>query len=120
VGKQKCPKCERPMEMYYTPWCPYCDKPERRTVTTLNMIQCLRHIEAITGDEGYKRRVWVWLCDLGVVHNDTATGVPVDWSGLDDPCQTDHMTPQVVADLKLLRDTFGLTEEEHLSFEFSW
>jgi len=82
------------------------------------MIKCLRHIEMTTGNKGYEDRVWSYLCDLGVTHNDTITGLPIDWDDLGSG--SNMFTPELLADLTLFRDTFGITEKESLLFDFSW
>lgn len=64
----KCNTCGGKMEMYYGPWCPVCDKPEIKSISTLNLVQALDHLEAI-GNPGIKRRVWESLLDY--IRNDT-------------------------------------------------
>lgn len=48
-GRNICPTCGSPKDMYYRPWCPRCEKPEPYTKQVFNLIQCLRHIAATTG-----------------------------------------------------------------------
>ena len=59
-----CEKCNKPKEVYYVPWCPRCDKPKRKKLTTLNFVQCLDHLLAmklIAEEEKYD--FWSIICD---------------------------------------------------------
>lgn len=121
-----CDKCGEEKEMYYVPWCPACDKPQRKQRETLNLIQALRHIEVVTGDygtpekyylNGYKRRMWEWLisCDA-IPRNDSYSAFcrpesldNDEWSG----------TEQQRKDVKLFCDTFNITENDIL-LDISW
>lgn len=42
---KKCPTCKREMEMYYSEWCPMCDRPAVKQRPVLNFLQVIRHLE---------------------------------------------------------------------------
>lgn len=69
---ETCSKCQQPLEMYYSPWCPRCDIPQRKTVDVLNLIQCLDHLQAIGRiTEEHREEWWERQCDNDNIHNDT-------------------------------------------------
>jgi hypothetical protein len=118
-----CPTCNNPKEMYYVWWCPRCEKPERKRISTLNLLQALRHVQAISGQTGYKDRFWRALIDLDSydIRNDSL----LIWFTPEDdesPYIPDRMTReqyvQYVKDSKLLVKTFNL--REHTNFWVSW
>ena len=118
---EKCSKCNREKEMYYVPWCPYCDKPRRRSLPMLNLLKCLRHIEVITNDldtyeplslNGYKSRVWAKFNDLDYIRgNDTFFRWVPHLSGSEEEADPDF---------QLLADTFKIDPKEGVLFEVSW
>jgi len=69
TGKVPCERCGRALEMYYRPWCPVCDKPEKQCLEELNLIQALSHLEAI-GNVGISDRVVKHLNQGGHLRND--------------------------------------------------
>lgn len=110
---EKCEKCGKPLEMYYNPWCPRCDKPQIRLVPTLNMIQCLEHLEAVWyGRSGIKQRVMDHFMDY--YRNDTTfiMAFPMDEDRED-------MDPQIVKDLDLIKAVWQI-EEDFIAMEVSW
>lgn len=107
-GKNPCPKCGKPLEMYYAPWCPRCDKPQEKTLKYLNLIQCLRYIEA-QGNKGYYDRMWDTILYDHMQGNDSYMFLDFD---------EDVWEPEAWADVKLLRDTFDLGTSAH--FYVSW
>ena len=117
--KKRCDKCGAEKEMYYTLWCPRCDKPVRKTTTVLNVNKALRHVEVVADDPNFSERVWDYLCAMGIVHNDTVTGIGIEWDMLDE-AGYQGLEEQERLDFMLLRDTFDITEDENLQFEFSW
>lgn len=54
-----CKKCSGQLEMYYSLWCPRCDKPEIITTKTLNLIKVLRFL-IVNGEisEAEKKIIW--------------------------------------------------------------
>lgn len=109
-----CPKCKQPMEMYYEPWCPRCDKPQRKTVQMLNLIQCLEHIEATNHRPGYKRRVWSLMVEY--VNNDTI----IPWIYLGEYLDEYDLTPMLREDIDLFNDTFDIKPNDEIYMEISW
>lgn len=109
---KNCEKCGKPMDMYYNPWCPRCDKPEIRTVQVLNFIQALRHLEAI-GYYGIKDRIGEILVDR--LHNDSY----IDYAfPEEDEVDGEYLTKEMFDDLMVLKNTFGLGDS--IVFEVSW
>jgi len=101
-GKNPCPTCGRPMQMYYEPWCPICEPPKLEGEPVLNLIQALDYLEAI-GHEGIKERLWRQLCEHAT--NDTAfyfSFDSTDFLGLVDD--------RYVVDLEILRIVFDLPQ----------
>ncbi len=112
------------MEMYYVPWCPFCEVPQRKTVETLNLIQALHHIQAVTNDNGteekrfldsYTRRMWALLIELEYIpsndcfcqfHRPDIENYG-DWS------------EQQRKDMSLFCDTFNITDKG-VVLEISW
>lgn len=121
MSEQICPKCSQPMQMYYKPWCPRCDKPQRKPVETLNLIQALEHIETITDDkseyparQGFKDRMWKFLCDVEVIrYNDSYS-----WFGR--PEDEDRCDPQVKKDIDLFCNTFDIDANKGILLDISW
>lgn len=67
TGKS-CAWCGKALDMYYTPWCPICDKPKLKR-NKLNLIQVKRHLiqkHNISFD-----KTWTALCDNFEFRNDT-------------------------------------------------
>lgn len=65
---KKCPTCTRKMEMYYSEWCPMCDRPEPVYRETLNLLQVIRHLEIkhnLDTDpiNGHKNNMWSLICE---------------------------------------------------------
>jgi len=107
-----CEKCGRKMEMYYTPWCPHCDKPIKEFRPVLNFIQCLEHIEVKYDKPGYKRRVWAMLSDY--IHNDTVILWPYNY---DDDWE---FTDEQQEDVNLFHEVFDIKKDDALWIEVSW
>ena len=68
-NKNICPTCNLPKTMYYKPWCPRCEKPEFESIKVLNLMQCLKHMEAL--DILRKDDVWSTLIKRFEFSNDT-------------------------------------------------
>jgi len=77
AGKVKCEHCGDPLQMYYKPWCPRCDKPEPTQTKVLNFLQCIYHIEAMEGMKeiirgmgtDFKNTLWNGIIEY--IRNDT-------------------------------------------------
>lgn len=131
-----CDKCNQPLEMYYKPWCPHCEKPQRQSRETLDLIPALEHIEAITGDKGhpmpgypqssmlingYKDRMWDWMIWREVVRsNDSYTAFirPDDTDVI--AWQYDFQNDQQRQDVKLFCDTFDIDDTNGVLLDISW
>ena len=100
----ECEKCGREMDMYYKLWCPVCDKPIIRHEPILNLIKCLRYLEAI-GHVGIKDRVWNSIPDE--IMNDSYYTLGFENSKVDSK------------DLQLIKETWNIQKDEIL-MEISW
>lgn len=110
----ECPNCHQHMETYYSPWCPRCDKPERKTVQTLNLIKALRHIEVAYDKPGYKDRMWRLLIDWGVI---SGNDIWSWWSPF--PDETDPQS-EASQDVMLFADVFEVDPDTGILLEISW
>jgi hypothetical protein len=110
-GKNPCPKCKNPMEVYYGIWCPRCDKPEAKLEPKLNLIQCLRYLEA-NGHEGIRDRVWNYVRDS--LKNDTGFYMffPSDE-------ERQEYSEQELSDLDLIKSTWDIKDNSVLMW-VSW
>lgn len=124
-----CEMCGDEKEMYHTPWCPVCEKPEKQLREVLNFIKATQHIEAITNDIGtdrhyhddcYSRRVWKWMLKTEKIPGNNSFISFWRPEGLDEALteeQEDNdetnsygFTEQERKDIKLFCDTFNITE----------
>lgn len=69
-----CPKCQKPLEMYYRPICFHCERPKPKTVQQINLILSLEWLER-HGYEGIKDRVWSDLFEYYHFTNDSSFSV---------------------------------------------
>ncbi len=82
-----CKECGDPKIMYYREWCPRCEKPERATVETLNLIETMYHIDRVIYDETNqnvdppgKDELWCLMSDYNYIKNDTYVSINFsDW-----------------------------------------
>lgn len=109
-GKNMCPKCNKPMDMYYRPWCPRCDKPQLEQLTALNFIQCLEHLEAI-GHIGIQDRVWEFFKDE--ISNDSYFQMFFPAADEKEDYEDQHYQ-----DLMLIKNTWNL--DDSVLMEVSW
>ena len=107
-GKNICTQCNQPKTMYYQPWCPRCEPPVKETIQSINLIQCLKHLEHTKGMN--YRDMWNIICNRLDVHNDSYTM----YYPTEDMDDADEWT-----ELKsMLNSTFNLTEP--VLFHISW
>lgn len=97
-----CVNCGRKMEMYYTPWCPLCDKPKVENQPVLNYIQAMRYLE-ILGYEGVRDRITSKLLDHDRYHNDCLTYLYF----IDDKDEINY-DKEYIFDLKILKKVFNI------------
>lgn len=71
---KNCPKCKRPMQMYYKLWCPICDIPVVETKPHINFIKCLDHIDSVY-EKGFHRDNWKTFCEILEFRNDTSVTI---------------------------------------------
>lgn len=110
--------------MYYKPWCPRCEKPQRKSIETLNLIQALDHIETITNDVGtkekyhldcYSRRIWEWLIKIEAIPSNDSYKMffrPED--------EDSEYSEQLRNDIKLFCDTFNIDSKNGILLDISW
>ena len=124
VLDELCSVCNKPKEMYYEPWCPRCEKPEFKTIRTLNLIQALEHVAVVKGESrdplrGYPRRFKTQLFDTYGYSNDSFFTYFFGDEELD-PEPRDADSAQFVRDEKLLMEVFGFEPGDSVVFEVSW
>ena len=101
-----CEKCNKPKIMYYREYCPRCTVPEIKIQYTLNLMECLYHIEA-TSHPGFKDKFWKHLVEDYNVSNDTTLEI-LNTDGQGDPI------------IQELFEKMGITNEDSMLFEISW
>ncbi len=80
-GKNIC-SCGYPKEMYYNPWCPKCDIPKPEEVKIFNLIQVIKHLNAIgkindnresylRGETNIEIHTLGYIAEYSCVSNDT-------------------------------------------------
>lgn len=112
-----CSKCGGENDMYYTPWCPRCDKPEPQITKTLNLIKSLRYLEA-NGYPGIKDRLWSYFLDdiVDGGGNDSIIKLNFDIDEYRLKGYDEEDREKIKMFLKAFRDTF----ETDIQFEVSW
>ena len=101
-----CEKCEKPKIRYYRDYCPRCEKPEIKISYSLNLLECLYHIQT-TSHPGFKDKFWDYLINNHNVSNDSIIELYNEDSDID---------PLV----KELFEKMGLKFEKYMNFEISW
>lgn len=116
-----CEKCNGEIDMYYGPWCPRCDKPQRKTIQHLNLLQAMRHTLAVhypdekkNDLDGIYRKVWLALCDTDL-RNNADIFIPIAEMAKDD-----YNDEEIREFLTHMVNDFDLTEGENLLWEVSW
>lgn len=100
-----CELCGKSKIMYYGEYCPRCEKPQPKTMTYYNLIECLYYIEA-TGHPGFKDKFWDMLLIMTNFKNDSKVTL------CNEPAYADPL-------IKELFDKMGI-EKEDMEFEISW
>jgi hypothetical protein len=121
LGKNICPICNKPKEMYYTPWCPRCDKPQFKVVKSLNLVQALDHLRAVHENEDIKDVLWEYFADTYEFRNDSSFAFgPLSEADFEDLIEDDESEKikQLVEYLQLFINTFNITED--IILEVSW
>ncbi len=115
MSVDNCPTCGNEMYMYYNLWCPYCDKPVRKQITVLNLIQCLVYIEKVKSMPDYKRRVLNILNDYEFI---TGNDVYLQWPYAEN--EDFGFDNEELEDIKLINETFNIQPNEKVFMEISW
>lgn len=122
---EECEHCGGKKEMYYTPWCSNCNVPSIKTVTTLNLLKCFRHIERKyygIVEETMKRprdRVWEGLCDWSGMRNDVTIWLPIIGAADGDGSIGD-LSDDSIEFLQHVVKVFKLRDHPNLLWEVSW
>lgn len=105
-----CEKCNGPMDMHYTLWCPSCDKPEfnKEKDNSLDFIKMLTYLEV--RNKGIKERFWDYFWEETEFSNDSYKVLRL---------KNEHANPQIQQDLSLIKDTWTPKEESILVW-ISW
>jgi len=124
-----CKSCGEQKEIYYGPWCSKCEVPSPENHPTLNLMQCLRHVErvyfGIEDENDYearesagRREIWDGLCDWGL-SNDTTMHFPfVD--ALKGDGSLGGLSEETIVYLQALVDIFDLENHPNMLWEVSW
>lgn len=104
-----CEKCGDEKEVYYDLWCPVCEKPELKPIQTLNLIQALRHVRAVSGLDYHNRdtKDWHWFCENCNFTNDSY----VHWAPYDQ---------ELPPSFEKLVELFNIDREDGVIFHISW
>lgn len=120
-----CDRCGGDLEMYYTPWCPLCDKPEPVIKPVLNYIKCVRHVvrkHNLDDDptNGHERRLWLWVIDSPGFANDIYISIDFDTAYHESLWDEDDNGDMMVKEtMGLLIKEFDL-ENQDVLWEISW
>ncbi|MDD5150842.1 MAG: hypothetical protein PHC28_10270 [Flavobacterium sp.] len=108
--------------MYYTPWCPRCEKPEIEMIPTLNLLQVLYHLEAI-GYINAKKILWEYFSEVSCFNNDSYFSFSFEdiEEELHDELDYEDEDSKRIEALKLLiilKEVFNI--EKSITFFVSW
>lgn len=126
--KAQCEHCGEDKQMYYSLWCPLCEKPQIKSCPTLNFLQAQYHVDRkVYGetdsniDPPGKRDVWMGLCDGGWIRNDSTTYLPLVPAAEGDG-SIGALDDNAIKYLQALVKEFNLDakENDNLQYEISW
>lgn len=112
-----CPTCLQPVDFYYGPWCPRCEKPQIKLEPTLNLIKVLKHIEAL-GHPDFKSRMWDGFTRRHNYIKGNDTLFEIFFPDVDEFGDYEEYEGTWAEDLLLIKSTFDLGES--IIFEVSW
>jgi len=105
-GKNICENCNQPKEMYYSPYCPRCEKPEVEN-NILNYIKCLRYLE-VTVEDGIKARLNESLFEHYNFSNDTLFKLYFPEEDEYEEFDYNESAKQYLKDILLIKETWNL------------
>lgn len=89
-------------------------KPELKNVQTLHLLDALEYVEEVNNLPGYKRRVMDLLKDNEFI---PINDVYVEWFYT---YPEEYFEDQDADDIRLLNETFGITENSNVLMDVSW
>ena len=122
----KCKTCNEEKVMYYSEWCPRCEKPEPKQILSMNLLQAFYHIDRViygecnqNVDPAGKDALWSKMCDYGYISNDTSFGMDFsDW--LEDMKEDGEDDKDLLAYVGHLVEAFELDKKGSITWEVSW
>lgn len=124
-----CEECGTAKEMYYAPWCSKCEVPQVKIKPTLNLLQCMRHVErvhfGIEDENDYdaqkaigRDEIWNGLCDWGL-NNDTTSYFPFVEASQGDG-SIGELSEEATEYMRVMVKTFDLENQPNMQWEVSW
>ena len=124
-----CDVCGTAKEMYYVPWCSRCEVPEVKNNPTLNLLQCMRHVErvhfGIEDENDYDARkatghdeIWSGFCDQGF-SNDSTVHLPIVDAAKGDG-SIGELSEEAIEYLQTMVKIFDLETQPNVQWEISW
>lgn len=117
-GEGMCESCGKPLDMYYVPWCPICEKPKLKPVDTLNIVQALDHISELDGNQKFRERFWNYLMDDSRFGNDVL--LTYCFREVKEKEWDDKLTDRWLEDEARFREVFGLVGVDSVVLDVSW
>lgn len=111
--------------MYYREWCPRCEKPEPKTIVSMNLLQAFYHIDRVVYgehdtniDPPGKDELWHMMYDCGYIKNDTS--VKLDFASWLEDMKEDNVEEDILTYVGHLVEAFELDKKGSVSWEVSW
>jgi len=122
-----CESCGKEKDMYYSEWCPRCDKVEPLPATTMNWIQAMDVVVAkhYAGEQNQissdKDEFWAYFADMYSINNDMYVAINFA-SVLEDHEKYNTLgdRPRVLKFLELFVNEFDLTKSGNILWHVSW
>lgn len=91
------------------------DKPEVKTVKSLDFMQVLDYLESLPGQEGIKNRLWEeYILSQDISNNSSF------WMEFPPEEQREHYKPDILVDLDLIQAIWNLEDELGITMFVCW
>ena len=114
--------------MYYSLWCPRCEKPEAKQKPVMNLLKAMYHVDRTVYNElnqnvdpPGKRAFWLMMCDSNMINNDSFFSTDfAEWyyEMVDHDNDPDYEVMRSY--MKNFIDTFELEGKGDIIWEVSW